>query len=162
MTTERIDIVVREDGSRVVKRNLQDIGGAADDAANSLDLMKNILGGLVAGGILTGLIRMADAYTNIQNKLRLVTTGTENLARVTKELQGIANDTRSDFEATSELYSRLATSSKELGVGQEQLLKFTKTLNQAIVLSGASAEEAAGGIRQLSQGMASGTLLLVI
>lgn len=158
MTTERIDIVVREDGSRVVKRNLQDIGSAADDAANSLDLMKNILTGLIAGGIITGLIRMADTYTNIQNKLRLVTTGTENLARVTKELQGIANDTRSDFEATSELYARLANSSKELGVGQEQLLKFTKTLNQAIVLSGASAEEAAGGIRQLAQGMASGTL----
>lgn len=158
MTTERIDIVVREDGSRVVKRNLQDIGTAADDAAGSLDLMKNILLGLVTGGIITGLIRMADTYTNIQNKLRLVTTGTENLARVTKELQGIANDTRSDFEATSELYARLANSSKELGIGQEQLLKFTKTLNQAIVLSGASAEEAAGGIRQLAQGMASGTL----
>lgn len=158
MTTERIDIVVREDGSRVVKRNLQDIGGAADDAASSLDMMKNILTGLIAGGIITGLVRMADAYTNIQNKLRLVTTGTENLARVTKELQGIANDTRSDFEATSELYARLANSSKELGIGQKQLLSFTKTLNQAIVLSGASAEEAAGGIRQLAQGMASGTL----
>lgn len=158
MTTERIDIVVREDGSRVVKRNLQDIGTAADDAASSLDLMKNILGGLIAGGVITGLIRMADTFTNIQNKLRLVTTGTENLARVTKELQGIANDTRSDFEATSELYARLANSSKELGVGQKQLLSFTKTLNQAIVLSGASAEEAAGGIRQLAQGMASGTL----
>ena len=73
-------------------------------------------------------------------------------------MQGIANATRSDFEATSELYARLANSSKELGVGQEQLLKFTKILNQAIVLSGASAEEAAGGIRQLAQGMASGTL----
>ena len=122
MTTERIDIIVREDGSRVVKRNISDIGNAADDAANSLDLMKSILTGLIAGGIITGLIRMADTYTNIQNKLRLVTTGTENLARVTKELKNIANDTRSDFEATAELYARLANSSKELGVGQKQLL----------------------------------------
>lgn len=158
MTTERIDIVVREDGSRVVKRNLQDIGTAADETANSLDLMKGILTGLIAGGIITGLIRMADTYTTIQNRLRLVTTGTENLARVTKELQGIANDTRTDFEATTELYSRLASSAKELGVSQDRLLRFTKTLNQAIVLSGATAEEAAGGLRQLSQGMASGVL----
>lgn len=158
MTTERIDIVVREDGSRVVKRNIKDIGSAADDAGRSLKMMSGILAGLVTGGTIVGLIRMADTYTNIQNKLRLVTTGTENLARVTKELQGIANSTRSDFEATSELYARLANSSKELGVGQKQLLAFTKTLNQAIVLSGASAEEAAGGIRQLAQGMASGTL----
>ncbi len=87
MTTERIDIVVREDGSRVVRRNLQDIGSSADSAADSLDTMKTILGGLIAGGIITGLGRMADTYTTIQNRLRLVTTGTENLARVTKELQ---------------------------------------------------------------------------
>lgn len=158
MTTERIDIVVREDGSRVVRRNLEGIGSSAESAADSLDLMRNILLTLASGAVITGLIRMADTYTNIQNKLRLVTTGTENLARVTKELQGIANSTRSDFEATSELYARLASSSKELGVGQQQLLKFTKTLNQAIVLSGASAEEAAGGLRQLSQGLAAGTL----
>jgi tape measure domain-containing protein len=158
VTTERIDIVVREDGSRVVRRNLEGIGDSAESAASSLDTMRNILLGLASGAVITGLIRMADTYTNIQNKLRLVTTGTENLARVTKELQGIANSTRSDFEATSELYARLASSSKELGVGQQQLLKFTKTLNQAIVLSGASAEEAAGGLRQLSQGLAAGTL----
>jgi len=158
VTTERIDIVVREDGSRVVKRNISDIGTAADDAANSLDLMKNILTGLVAGGILTGLLRMADTYTTIQNKLRLVTTGTENLARVTKELQGIANATRTDFESTAELYSRMANSSKELGLSQQDLLRFTKSLNQAVVLSGATAEEAAGGLRQLSQGLAAGAL----
>lgn len=158
MTTERIDIVVREDGTRVVSRNIRGVGDAADDAANSLDLMKNILTGLVAGGIVTGLLRMADTYTTIQNKLRLVTTGTENLARVTKELQGIANSTRTDFESTAELYSRMANSSKELGLSQQDLLKFTKSLNQAVVLSGATAEEAAGGLRQLSQGLAAGAL----
>ncbi len=158
MTTERIDIVVREDGSRVVKRNINDIGRAADDAAGFLETMKGVLVAIAAGGVITGLIRMADTYTTIQNRLRLVTTGTENLARVTKELQGIANETRTDFEATSELYSRMASSSKELGVSQQDLLKFTKTLNQAIVLSGATAEEAAGGLRQLSQGMAAGAL----
>lgn len=158
MTTERIDIVVREDGSRVVKRNISDIGTAAEDAGNALDTMKNILLTLATGGIIAGLVRMADTYTTIQNKLRLVTTGTENLARVTKELQGIANQTRTDFESTAELYSRMANSSKELGLSQKQLLSFTKSLNQAVVLSGATAEEAAGGLRQLSQGLAAGAL----
>lgn len=158
MTTETIHIVVREDGSRVVKRNIEDIGKAADDAAGFLDTMKNVLLSIAAGGVIAGLLKMADTYTTIQNRLRLVTAGTENLARVTKELQGIANSTRTDFAATAELYSRMATSSKELGLSQKDLLTFTKSLNQAIVLSGASAEEAAGGLRQLSQGMASGTL----
>ena len=155
---ESIVINVREDGSRVVKRNLQDIGTAADGAADALGTMKNILLGIVSGGVLAGLMRMADTYTTMQNKLRLVTSGTENLARVTKELLGIANQTRTDFEATTELYGRMANSSKELGLSQKDLLRFTKSINQAITLSGASAEEAAGGLRQLSQGMAAGTL----
>lgn len=158
MTTERIDIVVREDGSRVVKRNLEDIGESADKAAGFIKTMGGLLAAIGAAGVVGGMLRLADTFTTIQNKLRLVTTGTENLARVTKELQGIANATRTDFESTSELYSRVASATKELGLSQKQLLGFTKSLNQAVVLSGATASEAAGGLRQLAQGLASGAL----
>lgn len=158
MTTETILIKVREDGSRVVSRNIDDIGDSADKTAGALSAMTTILKAVASAAILTALGRMADTYTTIQNKLRLVTTGTENLTRVTKELQGIANLTRTDFESTAELYSRVAGAAKDLGLSQKQLLGFTKSLNQAVVLSGASASEAAGGLRQLAQGLASGTL----
>ncbi|MBT9158789.1 MAG: hypothetical protein DDT26_00036 [Dehalococcoidia bacterium] len=158
MTTERVNIQVRENGSRVVARSLRDVGESADRSASALDQLNNALAAVGAGVAVATLARYADQYTNLQNRLRLVTDGTENLARVTKELQTISNDTRSDFIATGELYARLASSTKELGLGQRDLLQFTKSLNQAIVLSGASAEEAAGGIRQLSQGLASGAL----
>lgn len=158
MTTETILIKVREDGSRVVSRNLDEIGGAADRASGSISAMSRVLGVLAAGGVISGLVRMADTFTNMQNKLRLVTTGTENLNRVTKELLTISNQTRTDFESTAELYARVAGATKDMGLSQKETLAFTKSLNQAVVLSGASAEEAAGGIRQLSQGLASGTL----
>lgn len=158
MTTEVINIQIREDGSRVVTRNIDGIGGAADRAAGPLDRLKGLIATVVTGAAVVQLGRLADEYTNLQNRLRLVTTGTENLSRVTKELQGIANATRSDFTATGELYARLASTTKELGLSQQQMLNFTKQLNQAIVLSGATAQEAAGGLRQLSQGLASGTL----
>lgn len=158
MATEIINIQIREDGSRVVERKISDIGEAADKAVGPLDRLKGLLLTVVSAGTVAVLARYADQYTNIQNRLRLVTDGTQNLVRVTKELQNVANETRSDFVATSELYARLASSTKDLGLGQQDLLTFTKSLNQAIVLSGASAEEAAGGIRQLAQGIASGTL----
>lgn len=158
MTTEVINIQIREDGSRVVTRNIDGIGGAADRASGPLDRLKGLIATLITGAAIAQLGRLADEYTNLQNRLRLVTTGTENLGRVTKELQTIANATRSDFTATGELYARLASTTKELGLSQQQMLTFTKQLNQAIVLSGATASEAAGGLRQLSQGLASGTL----
>lgn len=158
MTTEVINIQIREDGSRVVTRNIDGIGTAADRASGPVDRLKGLLATLVTGAAVVQLGRLADEYTNLQNRLRLVTTSTANLSRVNKELLGIANQTRSDFTATGELYTRLASTTKDLGLSQQELLDFTKRVNQAIVLSGASAQEAAGGLRQLAQGLASGTL----
>ena len=158
MTTEVINIQVREDGSRVVARNIEGIGRAADRTVSPLSGLKSLLAGLVSAAAVAQVARYADEYTNLQNRLRLVTTGTANLKKVTSELLSIANQTRSDFTSTGELYARLASSTKELGLSQRQLLNFTKQVNQAIVLSGASAQEAAGGLRQLAQGLASGVL----
>src|SRR5690606_2602352 len=87
-----------------------------------------------------------------------VTTGTENLTTVTSRLFDVANRTRSSFEGTANLYARVALATKELGIGQQELLTFTERVNQAIILSGASAQEAQAGLIQLSQGLASGAL----
>lgn len=40
MATETIDIRIREDGSRVVKRNLEDVGNTAEKAASGVDILK--------------------------------------------------------------------------------------------------------------------------
>lgn len=158
MTTENIDIRIREDGAVVVRRNIESIAPAADKSANAVDFLKKALGAL--GGALAAreALRLADTYTNLQNRLRATGLEGENLKAVYDSLLKASNDTRSSLEGSVELYSRLAISSKELGVSQKQLIDFTKSLNQAILLSGASAQEAQAGLIQLSQGMASGVL----
>lgn len=158
MATERIEIIVSERGTRTVRRNIEDIGGSATRAEGAVSLLNRALG-LIGGGLIVNeLVRLADTYTNLQNRLRLVTTDTQNLARVTDELFAISNRTRSSYESTAELYARVGLAAKDLGRGQEELLQFTESLNQAVILSGASAQEASAGIIQLSQGLASGTL----
>lgn len=104
------------------------------------------------------ITRMADALTNAQNRIRLVTTSTRQLNAVTQQLFDIANRTRTAFESTATIYSRTALAVKNLGLTQREVLNFTQSLNQAIVLSGVSAQEANAGLIQLSQGLASGTL----
>lgn len=158
MATESLIIEVSEKGARVVKRNLEDIGKGASKSESAVSGLKRMLGAVAAGATIAALGRMADQYTNIQNRLRLVTTGTENLAAVTDNLFAIANKTRQSFEGTATIYSRVAASADELGVSQVELMQFTESLNQAVALSGASAQEATAGLIQLSQGMASGTL----
>lgn len=156
--TETINIIVREDGSRVVKRNLEDVGGAAEKAGNLLGKFKTLLAGVAGGVVVNQLRELADQYTNIQNRLRLTTTDQANLNAVFNELQAISSRTRSALEANVELYSRMSVSAKDLGLSQKDVLEFTESLNQAIKISGATANEAEAGIRQLSQGLASGAL----
>lgn len=158
MAEERIDIVITERGSRVVKRNLEDIGKTSKNSADGVQLLKRAMGALGLGLGIRELTRFLDINTRLENRLRATGLAGKELTGVYRALFNAANDTRSSLEGSVELYSRLAISSKELGVSQSQLVDFTKSLNQAILLSGAGAQEAQNGLIQLSQGMASGAL----
>lgn len=158
MATERIDVIVSEKGSRVVRRNLEDIGGAAQRSAGGVEFLKRALATIGIAAAVREFVRSVEVFNNLQNRLRSVGLEGQNLAGVYRELFQVANQTRSSVEGSVELYARLSLSSKELGVSQRDLIGFTKSLNQAILLSGASGAEAQAGLIQLSQGMASGTL----
>lgn len=159
-------------GGRVIKRTLDDIAASGDRAkagqkqlesqfkatGGAADFLKRSLTSLGVAFGLRELQQTVDAYTNIQNRLKLVTGGVEELTAVTEELFKISNETRQSFTATAEVYSRVALATKELGLSQRETLDFSKSLNQAVVLSGASAAEASAGLIQLSQGLASGAL----
>jgi len=116
--------------------------------------LKAIAGSLVVKEIVSA----ASTYQDLQNKLRLVTTGTENLADVTEALFEVSQRTRGSFEGTVDLYSRVARSVTELGVSQRETLGFTEAVSQAIAISGATSAEASAGIVQLGQGLASGAI----
>jgi len=104
------------------------------------------------------LARYADTFTLINNRLRLVTDSSAELTRIQEELLNLANETRSPLEATAELFSRVARSTSELGISQQETLDLTRAVNQAIQISGATAAEAGAGVIQFAQGLASGAL----
>lgn len=158
MATERIVIQIQERGSRTVIININRIGDASERAARRSNLLRNALALLGGAAIVRGLIGTADAITNIENRLRLVTTGTDNLNAVFGELISLSDRTRTNFEANAELFTRTAIATRELGLTQRETLQFTESLAQATILSGASSIEASNAIRQLSQGLQSGQL----
>ena len=158
MTTERIDIIVSERGSRVVRRNIDGIGGGAMGAARGVRFLMGALAGLGAAFGAREILRQADTYTLLTNRLKLVTSGTDNLARINEELYQSAQRTRTSYEATVDLYSRVARNADALGMSQQELLDITETVNQAIRVSGGSAMEAEAGVRQFGQAIGSGAL----
>jgi len=151
-------ITVSEKGSATVKRSLKSIGETSKKSSDAVNVLRRALAAL--GGVLAirKIVRSADAYTNLQNRLKLVTSGSAQLEAVTGKLFSIAQETRNAFKATGEFYARTALAAKDLGKSQNQLLKFTELTNKAIATSGVTAEEAASGLIQLSQGISSNRL----
>jgi len=113
------------------------------------------LGGLI---VIRRLTDTVDTFTNLDNRLKQVTNSTEELTAREKELLDISNQTRTSFEDTVLLYSRMSQATKTLGFTQEQLIDATRTLNEVVATSGASSIEASQAIRQLTQGLGSGKL----
>lgn len=105
-----------------------------------------------------GLTRYSDEYTNLNNRLRLASKSSEDFAKSQGLVFSIAQDTRQSLSATAELYQRLALSTRELNLGQSELAGVVTTVNQSLVISGASTQAAASAIVQLGQGLAAGAL----
>lgn len=159
MAEFRIQIVLdptnADRGTRRVRASLARTEAQADQLGSALRQALSFAA--IAQGVRT-VVGLTDSFTNLQNRLRTVTTGTQELADVTDALFAISQRTRGSFEATAELYARVGLASRELGLTTQDTLQFTESLNQAVILSGASAQEATAGLIQLSQGLASGTL----
>lgn len=158
MTTETIQIIVTERGSREVKRNLEDIGTGAKNAEGAVTLLKRALGAIVTFEAAKAIQRTIDGYINMQNALKQVTTGTQQLGEVTEALFEISQRTRTSFDNNAESFRRFALAGRDLGLTQQEVLQFTESLNQAIQISGANSIEAQAGLIQFSQGLASGVL----
>lgn len=114
--------------------------------------------GISAALVGRAVLQAADTYANLNARLRLVTTSAQQFAQVQQELFNISQRTRVGLEQTSDLFGSLARSTEALGVSQQDVLGVTETINQALLVSGTSAQSAAAALVQLGQGFASGTL----
>lgn len=159
MTDFVIPVVIDPTQAKRGAKGVRDELKQTEDVATRLgSTLKRAFAGISVAFAVRQLQLLTDTYTNLQNRLRTVTESQEQLAATTSELFDIANRTRSAYEGTAETYARVALAVKDLQITSEQTLQFTESLNQAIILSGASAAEAQAGLIQLSQGLASGTL----
>lgn len=104
------------------------------------------------------ILQTADQYQLLADRIGLVTDSEQERLRVGRELFDISKRTRTEYSGTLNLYARMARSAEELNVSQEDLLQMTETINQSMLVSGATTQEASAAMIQFSQAMASGQL----
>ena len=138
------------------------VAGSLDQIKGQLDALRNLaglaLGGSIVGNLASDLARTADAYSNLSARIKLVTGDGTAFNAAFKGVEEVAQRTNTSLEATGELFGRIAAAGKTLGVTNAEALRLTETINQALVISGASAESSSAAVTQLLQALQSGVL----
>tara|TARA_B110000285_G_C15133125_1_gene624996 strand:+ start:1082 stop:3445 length:2364 start_codon:yes stop_codon:yes gene_type:complete len=134
-------------------------------AVQGLNRLKGAAAGFAAALALREVVQFGQAIINstkefqkYQNQLRLITSSEQELAATTALLRNEAVKNRAAFADTVDLYAKLTLSTKEMGASQEDVIKVTGKLSQALAVSGADAATSSSVIRQFGQAMASGTV----
>lgn len=149
------------------------VGDEADRAGRELaqakrqaEAMGAAFGGMLSrvlavAGAVVGLgqaVQLADEYKQLEGQIKLTAKTTAEFETAQRGVFDISQRTRQGLAGTTQLYASLQRSTESLGYSQDRLLGVTETINQAITVSGTSAEAAQAALMQLGQGFASGTL----
>ncbi|MDH0562209.1 tape measure protein [Acinetobacter courvalinii] len=133
-----------------------------DQGINGAKFAVNALVGAMATlGVGLGvkeLAEAADSYANLSARIRLATKDTGDFKSAIAGVHQIALITNSSLDSTAELFSKLNTVAKDMGMSQQQALDLTKTVTQAIKLGGGSVQGAEAAVQQFIQAMQGGVL----
>lgn len=156
MSEERIRIIIREDGSRVVIRNINDIGGAAARAQGPINGLAGAMTALAATLAVDKVRKWIDTWTSAKGKVNIFTHSVEETNMVLDRLVGIAQDTRQPLDATVNSFHQLTLAASALGASQNRILDVSSSVNKVFAIQGTTAMTARGGIIQFGQAMTEG------
>ena len=113
---------------------------------------------LFAGMPVKKVLSFADEYTELGNRIRLVTKDQTEQAAAMRDIFDISTRTYQSLSATGQVYTKLASAEEQLGRAQKNTASLTETVNKTIALSGVSATSAEAGLLQFSQALDKGVL----
>lgn len=157
-----IDAKNAERNARNLGNELDSIERKGDFATKSMDglsVATRQLAGYMAGLVtISTAISKMDAYTGLQNRLKLVTNNQTELNKATEDTFRIAQKTYSAWDSVLQVYQRFSDNAKTLNLTMDETARLTETVSKAVAISGASAEAADAALVQFGQALASGTL----
>lgn len=165
MTVQQSTLVITVDARNAQRdierldRSLLDLGTRGDRTARSMGSSMSSLASYMAGLLsVATAISKVDAYTSMQNRLKLVTATQKELNQATNDTFAIAQRTAQAWEGVVQVYQRFADNAKVLGINLKQVASLTDTVSKSIAISGASAASAGAALVQFGQALASGVL----
>jgi tape measure domain-containing protein len=142
-----------------INNSLKNIENTTGKASAALGNAFRALGAMATiGGTALYLKNVSTQFSELSNKIAVVTGRTNALVKTQKELYAIATKTGSSLSSVAETFGSFGRSTKNMDIPLRKLLTVTETIQKALTLTGSNNESGAQALFQLGQGLASGTL----
>jgi tape measure domain-containing protein len=122
----------------------------------SLHGLHGVLALLGGGAAIAKFNELADTFSLMRSRIRLVTAEGENMLEIEEKLARQAFINRADLKETVGLYTRLRQSRSDLN--DETTRNLVDKWSKSLIISASSAQEAASSTQQFAQAMAAGIL----
>lgn len=157
-----IDSVYAKQNAQALAKELESIEKKGEFATKSMDSMsvsvRNLAGYMAGLVTVSSAISKMDAYTGINNKLKLVTKSQEELNQAMADTFAIAQRSASAWSAVNDVYSKYMSNAKTLNLSQAQTARLTEITSKAVAISGSNAESASAALFQYGQALDGGVL----
>ena len=143
---------------RALRRDILNFNRASRAMLASLISLRHGFAAILGIGGIFGLIRgftqLSDIMQLATSRVKVIATDTMDFRAAMSGLFQIAQETRTPLDALVDLYARVGRAVQFLGFNHRQILPFIRSVAQAIVVSGATQQEARAGLIQFAQGLA--------
>jgi tape measure domain-containing protein len=160
-------IVIEVDANtRKAQRNLEEVNTTVKSISQSVNSMAD---GFKSAFIAIGTTFAADqllkyveettsSLQEMENKVALVVGKSNELYDTQVRLRNIADETNGTYRETVEVFTAMGRAMRNTNVDIDKLARSSKTIQQAVAISGSSAESSKAALTQLGQAFSSGVL----
>lgn len=112
----------------------------------------------VAAFSIQGMAQAADAWTNLESRIKISTGSVQEAGKAIGDVFRIAQKSGQDLSSVGDIYQKLSRNARQYGMDQSAVAGVTQDIANAMKLSGASAESASAALMQFGQALSSGQL----
>lgn len=138
-----------------VENQTRRTGGAAESMKSKFMHAAAAVGAALS---IKNIIGLADAMTQTEARLNLITGDLEKTAALQDQIMASANRSRASYQSTADAVAKMGIMAKDAFNNTDELVAFTELINKQFTIAGASAAGQEAAMLQLTQAMASGVL----
>lgn len=132
------------------------------EGSNAADGLTKKVGKLVAAyasvQTVQSALNYADDLTQTEARLKMINKGGDTIEELENKIRASAKRARATYAGTADMVAKMGQRAGDAFSSNDELIRFTETLNKMFVISGANAEAQQSASTQLLQALGSGVL----